>query len=234
MAIKGILFDKDGTLLDYAATWMPVNRAAALAAAGGDAELSQRLLVAGGYDPVRGRVAANTVLAAGNSTEIAAAWLEHLPGWNAAQVIELLDRIFEREGAECAVPVTELGPLFARLKMRGLKLGVATSDSERGVRATLRDFGVLDLLDYVAGYDSGHGMKPHPGMVHGFCESTGLAAAEVAVVGDNLHDLEMGRRAGAGLIVGVLSGTGERDELAAHADHVLDSILGLEALLDRP
>ena len=34
IAIRGILFDKDGTLLDYAATWMTANRVAALAAAG--------------------------------------------------------------------------------------------------------------------------------------------------------------------------------------------------------
>ncbi|MCH7793725.1 MAG: hypothetical protein IH900_01095, partial [Proteobacteria bacterium] len=51
VAIRGILFDKDGTLLDYAATWMTANRVAALAAAGGDRALSERLLIAGGYDP---------------------------------------------------------------------------------------------------------------------------------------------------------------------------------------
>jgi phosphoglycolate phosphatase len=70
-------------------------------------------------------------------------------------------------------------------------------------------------------------------MVHGFCAATGLTAAEVAVVGDNLHDLEMGRSAGAGLVVGVLTGTGEHADLSAHADYVLRSIVELEALLDR-
>ncbi len=125
-----------------------------------------------------------------------------------------------------------MAPFFARLKARGLKLGVATNDSRRGVEATLGQFGVLELLDFAAGYDSGHGFKPDPGMVHGFCARTGLVPAEVAVVGDNLHDLEMGRRGGVGLVVGVLTGTGERAELAAHADHVLDGIQDLEALLD--
>ncbi len=93
-------------------------------------------------------------------------------------------------------------------------------------------FKLLGLLDFAAGYDSGHGFKPDPGMVHGFCARTGLVPAEVAVIGDNLHDLEMGRRGGVGLVVGVLTGTGERAELTAHADHVLDGIRDLEALLD--
>ncbi|MDH3792171.1 MAG: HAD hydrolase-like protein, partial [Rhodospirillales bacterium] len=66
----------------------------------------------------------------------------------------------------------------------------------------------------------------------GFCATTGLPAAQVAVVGDNLHDLEMGRAAGAGLVVGVLSGNGVCGELQALADHVLDSIAEIEALLD--
>ncbi len=231
-AIRGVLFDKDGTLLDYAATWMSANRAAALAAAGGDQELGERLLVIGGYDPDRDRVGANTALAAGNATEIAAIWLPHVNGWEPRDLADLLDRIFEEESQAQAAPVTELAPLFARLKRRGLKLGVATNDSQRGIEATLGPFAVLDLLDFKAGYDSGHGFKPDPGMVHGFCVRTGLEPAEVAVVGDNWHDLEMGQRAGAGLVVGVLTGTGDRAGLATLADHVLDGIQDLEALLD--
>lgn len=232
MTIRGILFDKDGTLLDYAATWMPANRAAALAAARGDAALSHRLLVAGGYDPDEDRVGGNAVLAAGSNREIAARWLDHLKGWDHDELTELLDAVFTEHGGTQAVPVTELQPLLARLQARRLRLGVATNDSRRGAEASLRPFGILPLLDFLAGYDSGHGFKPEPGMVHAFCVATGLSPAEVMVVGDNLHDLEMGRRAAAGLVVGVLSGNGRRDDLAAHADHVIESILNLESLLD--
>ncbi len=131
-AIRGVLFDKDGTLLDYAATWMTANRAAALAAAGGDPELSRRLLAIGGYDPDRDRVGANTALAAGNASEIAAIWLPQVNGWKQRDLADLLDRIFEEESQAQAAPVTELAPLFTRLKGRGLKLGVATNDSRRG------------------------------------------------------------------------------------------------------
>ena len=68
-------------------------------------------------------------------------------------------------------------------------------------------------------------------MVHGFCAATGLSAAQVAVVGDNNHDLHMGRNAGAGLTVAVLTGTGSRQTLGANSDFCLNDITELETVL---
>ena len=51
------------------------------------------------------------------------------------------------------------------------------------------------------------------------------------MVGDNLHDMEMGRSGGAGWRVGVRTGTGTRASLAPHSDLVLENVEGLEAVL---
>ncbi|WP_282607264.1 HAD family hydrolase [Pelagibius sp. Alg239-R121] len=236
MAIKGILFDKDGTLLDYYATWMPANREAALAVAQGDDALGHRLLLAGGYDAQADRVRSGSALAAGSNWEIAQCWSLALNGHRfqkpAEVLITVIDEIFERHGRESAVSVTDLVPFLANLKRRGLFIGVGTNDSEKGALRSLGRFGVNAMFDFLAGYDSGHGTKPGPGLVHGFCHTTGLQAPQVMVVGDNLHDLEMGRAGNAGLVVGVLTGTSLKDELDQHADHVLPSIIELESLLD--
>jgi phosphoglycolate phosphatase len=53
----------------------------------------------------------------------------------------------------------------------------------------------------------------------------------VVVVGDNRHDIEMGRNAGAGLCVGVLTGTSTRGDLEDIADIVFDDITALPAAL---
>ena len=53
------------------------------------------------------------------------------------------------------------------------------------------------------------------------------------MVGDNRHDLEMARAGGAGLAVGVLSGTGTRETLAPMADVILDSIADLPGISAR-
>lgn len=231
MAIAGILFDKDGTLLDYFKSWSPVNRKLALIAADGDADLAARLLKACGMDPETGHVVADSLLAAGNTEEIAEGLVAAGSKLSAEALVKDLDWLFA-EAAANAVPVTDLAAFFARLKGRGLKLGIASSDSEAAIHALAAHFGFDSHLDFVAGYDSGHGVKPGGGMVAAFCRAVAVAPAETVVVGDNLHDMAMGRAAGAAAVVGVLTGTGTADSLAAAADVCLAGIGALETWLD--
>lgn len=228
--IAGILFDKDGTLLDFDASWGPVNRDVALMAADGDQALADHLLLVCGMDPVSGEIAPDSLFAAGNTIEIAEGMINAGSPFMVEALVPKIDDCFAR-AAELSVPVTDLEPLFARLHGKGLRLGIASSDNERSIRVAAERFGILPYIDFIAGYDSGHGSKPEAGMVLGFCAATGLAPSEVAVVGDNNHDLHMGSNAGAGLKIGVLSGTGSRETLTPHSDMVLANITELEAVL---
>lgn len=232
MAIKGILFDKDGTLLDFDATWSPVIQQAAMVIAGHDTALARILLAEGGYDLESRTTAPNSLLAAANTVEIAEAWAEHLDRPDLAYIVEELDRIFQEGGVLNAAPVTDLEPLFRALKARDLFLGLATSDSEVAAEATLRRFSLLQHIDFVAGYDSGHGYKPEPGMFLAFCAACGIVPSEAIMIGDNAHDLKMGQAAGAAAVIGVLTGSGTEEQLRLLTDHVLGSIAELEAWLE--
>lgn len=232
MAIGAVLLDKDGTILDYARTWVPINREVALFAAGGDRRLAGELLALGGHDPVTDQVTAGSALAAGSVADIAEAFAAHLGARTPPRFAIEIDRIFREGGARNAVLIEGAHEAMAALHAAGLVLGVATNDTIGGLEASLgRHAGLLDLIVFTAGCDSGHGAKPEPGMVLAFAEQIGVQPADMAVVGDAIHDLEMGRRAGAGLCVGVLSGTSGRTDLAPHADHLLDSIRDLPACL---
>jgi len=229
-AVKGILFDKDGTLLDYDESWLPVNRELARIASEGDLELADRLLLACGMDPLTGHIDPDSLLAAGNTRQISEGLIA---AGSKLDVIELtikLDELFSH-AADFSVAVTDLAAFFGRLHGRGFRLGVASSDNERSIRQTAQRFGFAPFIDYVAGYDSGFGTKPEPGMVLGFCAATGLDPSEVAVVGDNNHDLHMGRNAKVGVTVAVLTGTGSRESLSAASDYCLSDITELEGLL---
>jgi len=233
MVINGILFDKDGTLLDFNKSWMPVNRIAAMTVAGGDPSIAGRLLKECGQNEAAGYVESGAVLAAGNTGEIAAAWEQLHPDHGIIDLVGVIDEIFQREGATSAVPVPDLQKVLSKLHGQGLTLGIATSDSHQGAIASLTPFDILDKFNYIAGYDSGHGVKPGPGMVEGFCQSTGLIPDEIIVVGDNPHDLEMGKSGGAGLLVGVLSGTSRHEDLAPLADEVINGITAISEIIDK-
>jgi phosphoglycolate phosphatase len=70
--------------------------------------------------------------------------------------------------------------------------------------------------------------------VLGFGAAPGRPPDQVAMVGDNNHDLHMGRNAGVGVNIGVLTGTGSVESLSKAADYCLDDITRLERLLPEP
>ncbi len=232
MTYRGIVFDKDGTLLDFNRTWLPVYLHAAREFAAGDEDAARSLLSDHGYVFDRQRFVGGSLLAAGNNRQIAEAWAQQLGIPERIEEFgQRLEQIFRDRGAEEATPVEGLAETMAILKDSGRWLGVATADSYQGIINTLRSFDVLQHFDFLAGYDSGHGVKPEAGMVLAFCAQLGIEPAEVVVVGDNRHDIEMGRNAGAGLCVGVLTGTSTRAELQTIADAVLDDVRELPELL---
>jgi phosphoglycolate phosphatase len=235
MTYKGIVFDKDGTLIDFNSTWLPVYRYAALEIANNDRLLADELLNQHGYDPGARRFTGGSLLAAGNTDEIAHAWVKKLTGVADETKIKTtsarLDQIFQQQGALSATPVQGLRATLQHLRGAGMKLGVATSDSYQGIHNTLQAFDVISEFEFLCGYDSGHGVKPEAGMVLAFCSAMSLDPAEVIVVGDNRHDIEMGKNARAGYCVGVLTGTSTRDELEVLADVVFDDITDLVQLI---
>ncbi|MBI1386267.1 MAG: HAD-IA family hydrolase [Rhizobiales bacterium] len=228
--LDAILFDKDGTLVDYHLTWGPVNARAARLAAEGNEALAMRLLEAGGVDPESGRARPDSLLAAGNTAEIAAAFVAAGSPVRESALVTAIDALFSASVAQ-SVPVEQLSATLEHLSRAGLVLGIASNDNARGVRDTATLLGISHHIAFGCGYDSGFGVKPGPGMVHAFCKEIGVSPRRIAVVGDNRHDLLMGRAAGVALTVGVLTGTGTRETLARDADAIIDGIVDLPALL---
>jgi phosphoglycolate phosphatase len=228
VAIRGILFDKDGTIIDYWRTWVPINRQAALYAAGGDQAIADQLLRLGGHDPKTDRIVPGTPLAAGDYLDIARAFAAHHGIAPAEELAPGIARVF-REGGRGSALLPGVRETLAELKRRGFRLGIATNDTADGLEASLAGHDILRHFEFAAGCDSGYGAKPDPGMALAFCKAIGADPHEVALVGDAVHDLVMGRAAGAAVNIGVLSGTSAREDLAGYADVILDSINDMPA-----
>jgi len=228
MPVDAILFDKDGTLFDFAATWNGWTETLIRDLAQGQDDVAQELARVLGYDLDAGSFYPDSIAIACANTEIAAA---------IAPVIDHLDvaEIEKHLGVSAAsAPLAEAVPLAAFLDdllARGKVLGVMTNDAEISARGQLERSGVLGRFAFVAGYDSGHGAKPDPDPLLAFCKAVGVDPARTAMVGDSRHDLEAGTAAGMRRI-GVLTGLAQRDDLAPLADVVLPDIGHIPAWLD--
>jgi len=227
MQIDALLFDKDGTLFDFAATWGAFGNSVLQHLSAGD---TQRAAILGdviGFDPRTGTYASDSVVIAGTVEEIVDVLVRHLPEWSRAGLIQYLNAESARAPQ---IEAVALVPFLQDLKRAGKKLGVATNDGESSAREHLASVGVGDLFDFVAGYDSGHGHKPGPGQLLAFAEHVGIDPAKIAMVGDSLHDLRAGRAAGM-TTVGVLTGLATSRELEPLADVVFPDIGHIPAWL---
>jgi phosphoglycolate phosphatase len=123
-------------------------------------------------------------------------------------------------------PLADLTALFEGLRASGRRVAVATSDDRDPTLRTLAALRLDPLVDAVVCADDGVPNKPAPDPVLHVCRELGVAPGRSAVVGDSPADLAMGRAAGAGLVIGVRTGVGEGEHLAA-ADVVIDSVAAL-------
>lgn len=226
--IEGIVFDKDGTLFDFRRSWgsWTMQLLADLAT---DEAQAARMAEAIGYLPEAENFRADSVVVSATAHEIAATLLPFVPQHSHDALADRINAAAARVEMVEAVPLV---PLFSALRERGLRLGIATNDSEGPARTHVASHGLTGLVDFVAGYDSGHGAKPGPGMCVAFARTLGLDPARVAMVGDSIHDLEAGRAAGMRRVA-VLTGIAGAEELAPHAEVVLPDIGALPAWLDR-
>jgi phosphoglycolate phosphatase len=229
-AIRGIVFDKDGTLFDFQATWGVWTKGFILDEAGGDPAVQDRLADVLGFDLAREAFHPGSPVIAATTGEVAEMVKPVLEYYSLA---DLRDRMDARAMTLRNVEAAPLLDLFTGLRARGLKLGIATNDTEAPARAHLAAAGITHLFDFIAGFDSGWGGKPAPGQLLAFAGAVGLRPADCAMVGDSLHDLHAARAAGM-VAVGVLTGMADAATLDQAADVVLASIADLPDWLDHP
>ena len=220
MNLQGIIFDKDGTLFDFGATWNTWAMDLIAELAEGNAETARRIAAETDFDLTTGAFRPTSPIIAGTGREAAERVARALPDRSLDDLETLMN---ERAAQAPQQPPTDLAPLLDDLAGRGLRLGVMTNDSEYAARAHLDAAQVLDRFHWIAGFDSGHGAKPAPTPLLAFATHQGVDPAHVAMVGDSTHDLVAGRAAGM-VTIAVLTGMAGPAELAPYADAVLPHI----------
>jgi phosphoglycolate phosphatase len=215
--IQAILFDKDGTLLDFIYTWgnwsehllarfsqqlearklLPLNKD--ISSLWGTRHAPDGAIV--DYDR-------NGPLAMGTVDELLTvlAWQGYQRGmsWAEAKVIvqecrHYADDKLDESRAARALP--NVIPFLEECRRCGVTLAVVTADETAAAVKHLEWLGIRHYFSVCIGTDQVERGKPFPDMVELACRQLALECSQVAVIGDTNGDMRMAKSAGVGVAI---------------------------------
>jgi len=204
--IRGILFDKDGTLLEFHSTQHYIY-ATLLARLKDDyqvpdpllQQLSERL----GHLP--DGLTPDSLIQFSTNQQIAQALFDtcqsyaEARGWrrpfDANDLLELIEQLSLGEDVPY-VALPHVPETLSYLRSKDYRLGVATVDTYTATVEGLKKTGILEYFDYIGtGEDSRP--KPDTSLADGFCSQCGILPSELLIVGDGENDMVFARNVGA-------------------------------------
>jgi len=215
-----VVFDKDGTLIHFAETFVPLIRRRAeivSSSLGAGNGLKNVLMRAWGIDPVTESVdsAGPCPVALQSEEVIIGSSTVYGEGYTWAEARKTVESAFHQ--ADIDLDRSSLGRLvpgakevLKRLKYRGFLLGLATGDNRNPTEAMLGRLRIDHYFDVVLCAEETKAPKPDPGILLEICSRSGVPPSEAIYVGDTPYDMIAGREAGMKLVVGVLRGGSSR------------------------
>jgi phosphoglycolate phosphatase len=229
MTIDAILFDKDGTLVDFHGTWDVAIGRALRVATDSPAALATAA-DALGYDLISGTVLRSSPFVAESNEVVFALLADHLD----------TDR-FEAEATKASLegvaPAVGVEATLRELQARAISCAVVTNDYESIARSQMAVLGWEQFFAAQTGSDSGFGAKPEPGMVTGtlgLLQNTAVGPirpSNAVMVGDTSYDLYAGNAAGLHTVL-VTNGVENAVEVRALAGTVIVDMSALIPALE--
>ncbi len=235
--IKGILFDKDGTLINHLPHWIPaVQRALEQIQEQCDG-FDLRLGEAVGIHP-SGRLLPNSVIGSlaipGVVNTVHETLLQQgVPAGQAQAASDWFSETLDLVPRGDYDTLTDLRALFSLARQHGMTIGIITNDYAESARVQMTDLGVIDQVDFLWGIEEGVVAKPDPSGVIAFCDAFQLEPYQVAYVGDSIVDMETAARAQVGLRISVLTGAGDLYSLRRASHITLNSVADLPGILGK-
>ena len=160
MKIKGIIFDKDGTLFDIQRSWSEWAKVFVTKfCKKHDLEIT-KLANAINFDLYSNKFLKESIFVHGSVDEVVETIFRKFPQLTKKTIHSGL---FENSSDAKQVPLTDLHKLFSGLK--AITFGLITNDSENNAFNHLKQHNLTQYFDMIIGYDSGYGAKPESGQL---------------------------------------------------------------------
>ena len=220
-ALRAVLFDLDGTLLDTAADIaLALNRA-----------LGEQGSATIPLDQVRAMIGRGAPLL------VSRAWahLGHAP--DETLHARLLDRFFHHYAAlderteSAAQPYDGALQALSGLHAAGLRIAVVTNKQHRFADSLVRSLGLGAWVDLVVGGDTCAHRKPDPEPLWFACATLAVAPGTALMVGDSINDVQAARAAGIPVVCVPYGYNEGRDPRDLPCDALIESLAELPSLL---
>ncbi len=236
--LKAIIFDKDGTLFDYASVWETILKEG-IATTFNDMgkednqKAQQAMLALMGID-AQGQCIPQGLVFSHKRISMFRRFLTYCIRYrvNAIKAIKgyyrsVIDSEVSLSKKLIKMDFSIQQKLFKQLKESGYSIGVITSDNESSTNLFLKYMGLDSMVDFIANRDSHYKRKPNPQAFNVFCKQAHVSPEEVAMVGDTITDMMFARKANAGYTIAVLTGSNDQKRLSRLSDVVYPDISAL-------
>lgn len=227
--IKGILFDKDGTLVDFNSLWLESTYELITYIARKHADVystEKNKEIASLLGLLDNQIDEHSVLASMTSQDIAKIIADNLHA-NVEQIHEEINDFYYAYILKNKDKIRGIGNLLVllkQLKNEGLIIGIVTADNLDITKLTLSVLEIEPYVDFIATADL-YEKKPNKEAMLAFCEKFSLQEDEVIHVGDTLIDMKFSKHGKFG--VGVLSGVGTEQTLEKYTPYIIESVHSL-------
>lgn len=216
--IRAILFDKDGTLLQFTEGWVD-SIVGFLEDKILDDNKKREVFREIGIREYGG-VEENSILSSETAMDLAIIFSKYLDEDLDEIYGELDDHLLNylKKNNKFIRETCDLRSLFEGLRNRGILIGIFTSDNYMQAKYSMEYLGLDSFIDFYAAADI-YKKKPNKESLEVFKKKYSLEDQEIIIVGDSRVDMVFGEGT---VKVGVLCGTGSREMLAKYTDNIID------------
>lgn len=224
-----VIFDKDGTLIDFQRMWGQWAVAFAERLSQQIAvDVRHAILTAFGVDPQSLKIDPQGALSISPMATMQQIAVSQIMPY-CSDMVQAYQIVLESWQPPIPTanlyPLADLPQLFGQLRQLGVYIAVATADNRQPTMATLAYLGVIHHVSaFACADDVNMPPKPAPDKIWAVCQSVGVHPCDAIMIGDTPADMQMGRNAGVMAQIGVTSGVSSADELAQWASWVMPTI----------